>query len=94
MKSKASPGLPLKDYESREYQIGYSIAQDHRTNVNNTLKTLLTQVEAIMGDTKQAEAFKDLVRWEMWALCDRNQHCTYGLLGVEARFETTPAIKE
>lgn len=90
----SKPDLPLKDYESKEYQLGYSIAQDHRTNTNNTLKTLLTQVEAILGDTKQAEAFKDLVRWEMWGLCDRNQHATYGLLGVEAGYETTPPVKD
>lgn len=81
----------LNDHNSKEYKIGYQIASGHRDNTNNTIKTLLTQVEAVFGDTKQGDAFKDLVKWEMWALCDRNQHHTYKSLDVEPGYETTPA---
>lgn len=38
-----------------------------------TLGVLLTGVEAALGDTKQAEALKAIVRREMFAMMDRNQ---------------------
>lgn len=44
-----------------------------RHHGNYTLGVLLTAVEASLGDSKQAEALKAIVRREMFALMDRNQ---------------------
>lgn len=44
-----------------------------REHGNYTLGVLLTAVEAALGDTKQSEALKAIVRREMFALMDRNQ---------------------
>lgn len=44
-----------------------------REHGNYTLGVLLTAVEAALGDSKQAEALKAIVRREMFALIDRNQ---------------------
>jgi len=44
-----------------------------RGHGNYTLGLLLTAVEAALGDSKQAEALKAIVRREMFALIDRNQ---------------------
>lgn len=44
-----------------------------RSHGNYTLGVLLTAVEAALGDSKQAEALKAIVRREMFALMDRNQ---------------------
>ncbi len=46
------------------------ILRDHG---NYTLGVLLTAVEAALGDSKQSEALKAIVRREMFALMDRNQ---------------------
>lgn len=48
-----------------------------RNHGNYTLGVLLTAVEASLGDTKQAEALKAIVRREMFALMDRNQGDLY-----------------
>lgn len=44
-----------------------------REHGNYTLGVLLTAVEAALGDSKQSEALKAIVRREMFALMDRNQ---------------------
>ena len=44
-----------------------------REHGSYTLGVLLTAVEAALGDSKQAEALKSIVRREMFALMDRNQ---------------------
>lgn len=49
------------------------LAGQMRQRNNNTLSTIYTQVEATLGDTKQCQALKDLIKWEMWRLTDDNQ---------------------
>lgn len=61
-----------------------------RQRNNNTLNTLYTQVEAIMGESKQAEAFKNLIKWEIWKLTDDNQESMYRLFRGE--FDTTQPL--
>lgn len=60
-----------------------------RDHGNYTLGTLLTAVEAALGDSKQAEALKAIVRREMFALMDRNQGEIYTRTG-EQRTGVTP----
>ena len=48
-----------------------------RQHGNYTLGVLLTAVEAALGDSKQSEALKAIVRREMFALMDRNQSEIY-----------------
>jgi len=48
-----------------------------RNHSNYTLGVLLTAVEAALGDSKQAEALKAIVRREMFAMIDRNQAEVY-----------------
>jgi mannose/cellobiose epimerase-like protein (N-acyl-D-glucosamine 2-epimerase family) len=53
--------------------IAYAIVSQNRNHGNYTLGVLLTAVEAALGDSKQSEALKAIVRREMFALMDRNQ---------------------
>lgn len=48
-----------------------------REHSNHTLGNLLTAVEASLGDSKQAEALKSIVRREMFFMIDRNQAEVY-----------------
>lgn len=48
-----------------------------RAHGNYTVGVLLTAVEAALGDSKQSEALKAIVRREMFALIDRNQGEVY-----------------
>lgn len=48
-----------------------------RDHTHHTVGILLTAVEAALGDTKQAEALKAIVRREMYLLMDRNQSEVY-----------------
>ena len=50
-----------------------------RQRNNNTLNTLFTQLEAVFTESKQLEALKNLVRWEIWKLTDDNQDSMYKL---------------
>lgn len=54
-----------------------------RDHGNYTLGVLLTAVEAALGDSKQAEALKAIVRREMFALMDRNQAVIYVKAGMQ-----------
>lgn len=56
-----------------------------RHHGNYTLGVLLTAVEAALGDSKQGEALKAIVRREMFALMDRNQAEHYESLGLQKR---------
>ena len=54
--------------------------RDHTTY---TLGVLLTAVEAALGDSKQSEALKSIVRREVFALMDRNQAEVYERAGMQ-----------
>lgn len=54
-----------------------------RNHGNYTLGVLLTAVEAALGDSKQAEALKAIVRREMFNLMDRNQGDYYTEMGMQ-----------
>ena len=56
-----------------------------RENSNHALGVLLTTIEAALGDTKQAEATKAIVRREMFLLMDRNQAAAYEETRVQKR---------
>jgi len=65
--------------------IGQTISGRLRENGNHALGVLLTAVEAALGDTKQAEATKSMVRREMFLLMDRNQAAAYEETRVQKR---------
>lgn len=48
-----------------------------RDHSNYTLGNLLTAVEASLGDSKQAEALKAIIRKEIFHMIDRNQAEVY-----------------
>lgn len=48
-----------------------------RNHSNHTLGNLLTAVEASLGEGKQSEALKSIVRREMFYMIDRNQAEVY-----------------
>lgn len=54
-----------------------SLVSELRSHGQYTLGVLLTAVEAALGDSKQAEALKAIVRREMFSLMDRNQGEVY-----------------
>lgn len=56
-----------------------------RGHSNHTLGNLLTAVEASLGDGKQAEALKSIIRREMFYMIDRNQAEVY----VRAKMQRT-----
>jgi len=49
------------------------------------MRILLTQVEAILGDTAQGEAFKKLIKHEFYRMMDTNQHWLYIYSGFEKK---------
>lgn len=55
-----------------------------REHGNYTLGVLLTAVEAALGDSKQAEALKSIVKREMFLMIDRNQAEHYESLGIQS----------
>lgn len=56
-----------------------------RDHGNHTLGNVLTAVEASLGDSKQSEALKSLVRREFFFMMDRNQAEVY----VRAKMQRT-----
>ena len=54
-----------------------------RRRNNDTLSTLYTQLEAVFTESKQLEALKSLVKWEIWKLNDDNQDTMYKLFRGE-----------
>lgn len=54
-----------------------------RNHGNYTLGVLLTAVEAALGDSKQSEALKAIVRREMFMMIDRNQAEHYESLKMQ-----------
>jgi len=61
-----------------------------RNHSSYTLGVLLTAVEAALGDSKQAEALKAIVRREMFAMIDRNQAEVYERAGMQRAGLATP----
>jgi hypothetical protein len=53
------------------------LSQKLREHSGYTLGLLLTAVEAALGEAKQAEALKAIVRREVFAMIDRNQAEVY-----------------
>ena len=85
MKRKAIEPLAQKDSGVHPYhEKGMGISVYLSDNTMKSMRLILTQVEAILGDTKQAEAFKKVVKHEFYRLKDFNQHAVYRTLGVEA----------
>lgn len=56
-----------------------------REHSNHTLGNVLTAVEASLGDSKQAEALKSIIRREIYFMVDRNQAEVY----VRAKMQRT-----
>jgi len=54
-------GMPL----SKEYEISSAIVSSMWRTIGHTQGILLTQIEAVLGDTLQAKAFKSLVKREL-----------------------------
>lgn len=65
---------------------GYEISCTLRGNMNALLGKILTIVESTMGDTKQAEATKELVKYEIWRTTDYNQKEVYNSLTGKSGF--------
>lgn len=59
---------------------GYEIAGRQREQMNSMLGHLLSLVEASLGDSKQAEGLKNLIKIEVWRTTDINQQSMYNLL--------------
>lgn len=53
------------------------LAGELRNNVNHTLGSILTVLEASITDRHQLEAIKSLVRKELFLMADRNQGALY-----------------
>lgn len=53
------------------------LASQLRDNVNHTLGSILTVLEASITDRSQLEAIKSLVRKELFLMADRNQGALY-----------------
>lgn len=62
---------------------GYPLVSELRQHSTWTLGVLLTAVEAALGDTKQAEALKAIVRREMHFMIDRNQAAVHERTGQQ-----------
>lgn len=54
-----------------------------REHGNYSLGVLLTTIEGALGDTKQAQATKAMVRREMFLLIDRNQAEVYEFFDMQ-----------
>jgi hypothetical protein len=67
------------------------LAGQMRQRNNNALSTIYTQVEATLGDTKQAQALKDLIKWEVWRMTDNNQDTMYDLFA--GKFDTIAPVQ-
>ena len=65
--------------------ISVEVSGRQRDNGNHSLGVLLTAVEAVLGDSKQAEATKAIVRREMFTLMDRNQAALYEAANMQKR---------
>lgn len=64
------------------------LAGEMRRRNNNMLSTLYTQIEAVLGETKQCKALKDLVKWEVWRCTDDKEDYMYRLFRGE--LDTNP----
>jgi len=77
-------GMTISDWVKLEgTQRGINLVSPIRNHGNYTLGVLLTAVEAALGDTKQSEALKAIVRREMFSLMDRNQAEVYEATGEQ-----------
>lgn len=75
--------VPENEPEEVACADGYGLVCNINHNTDKALAVILTQVEATLGETKQAEAFKKLIRHEFWRLKDFNQHAIYLEFGQE-----------
>lgn len=75
----------MKDYDDTAVWLSGKL----REHTNYTLGNLLTSVEASLGDGKQAEALKAIVRREIYSMIERNQAEVY----VRAKMQL-PGIEE
>lgn len=66
---KSSNPLSMSDYDDTAVWL----SQKLREHSGYTLGNVLTAIEASLGDTKQSEALKSIIRREIYAMIDRNQ---------------------
>ncbi len=76
--------------DSPSYQLGTSISGGIRDISSHTLGILLTQVEAAMGDTAQAKAFKQVVKREVYRMQDYQQGLSYNSVDAAVVTEFDP----
>jgi len=77
---KSNQGEPTEQNTSNPdpyNETAVKLVGDLRNHGNYTLGVLLTAAEAALGDTKQAEALKAIIRREMFMLIERNQSEIY-----------------
>ena len=90
-----SKELPVEGpTNKKESESSYLVVSNMRNHGNFTLGLLLTAVEAALGDSKQAEALKAIVRREMYSLIDRNQGEVYENSGAQEKGITTRRLPE
>lgn len=69
---------PTIDQSSDTYDdTAVYLASELRNNVNHTLGSILTVLEASIADRNQLEAIKSLIRKEIFLMADRNQGAVY-----------------
>lgn len=77
---------------------GYELACHMRDNTNEALGNILTLIEASLGESKQAESMKKLVKQTLWKLADSNQSAMYAFLGEETSYpigsSSLPALEQ
>jgi hypothetical protein len=78
MKELVDKVVPMSELPTGEYDdTAYWLSGKLREHSNYTLGSVLTSVEAALGDSKQAEALKAIIRKEIYALMERNQAEVY-----------------
>lgn len=55
----------------------FNLAANMRYNINHSIGNIMFQVEAALGDSTQSNALKQLIKQELWELCDENQRQMY-----------------
>lgn len=78
MSKKLVPAQPgLEDALDEYDDTAVYLSSELRNNVNHTLGSILTVLEASVTDKGQLEALKSLVRKELFLMTDRNQGALY-----------------
>lgn len=73
----------LKNEAGKYDDTAVYLAGTLRAHGNFTLGIELTAIEAALGDSKQAEALKAIIKREMFNMMDRNQADVYQWFGMQ-----------